>query len=458
MGARPRTLRRDRELGPARGKQRFTDTEIQRIIELRVEQRKPLREIATQLNRTYRSISGVWLSRCSKLLSKEALHSVYACSMNQWTIEEVDHLIELHNQGQLTCRHMALHFPSRTLWAVEAKLNAVVHSLGILGKEKTLSTLHKTTLSSKPNQSQRRRVSPTRPTLSPSGNVGSTLRRAFSSSSRDTFREKPHSWTEEEDQKLLELERRGLRFASIAANFDHRPRLKNNWDRLAVLRDNKPSNGTLWTAEEDAILIQKREEGLRFVEIARHLPGRSHRAVYKRWFMNQRPDVRTSGPSKRQSWTHSEMQQIIEMKLKQHMSYGDIATHFGCSPTAACLVWHRRAVKLLPENLRHDLWYQDHWTPEETKRIIHLKNQYFGSKNIALQFPSKTLIAIRSQLQQLHSQSVVSVRTFSTHSKRDHAALKKALEPYLGKKLPDLTDIHEAFPAFSKKQVYDALQ
>jgi hypothetical protein len=110
----------------------------------------------------------------------------------------------------LKMKEIALQFPSRTFSAVRKKLWLSTGSLDESRKGRKPSTIKK--LANASSRQSREASSPcglqpTRPTLSMPDSIGSTSRREFSSSSRASFGGKFHVWSDDEDQKILELER-----------------------------------------------------------------------------------------------------------------------------------------------------------------------------------------------------------------------------------------------------------
>jgi len=439
------------DLGP------FTSADIQVMIEMRLNERKTLRGVAVYLGRSYMRIQRAWERRCRPLLSEEALRSIHAASRNLWTTNESDRLVELYNQGKLTVKEIALQFPSRTYWAVESKLWKAAESLDKSRKGTTPSSIRKlANASSRQSReaSSPRGLQPTRPTLSMPDSIGSTSRREFSSSSRASFGSKFHVWIDDEDQKILELERRGMSRSYIAERLGRDFTKSMVRGRLYTLEAGT-SSGTNWRPEEIAMLMKKRQEGLSFNEIAAHLPGRTKQAVSSQY--RNRSIAGPLSTKERKAWTEADLRRVIEMRVKERRSIADIAAYLGRSPEAVSTAWKRLCTKLVPKETMQKLYYNHRWKPAEEERLIHLREQGLTHSDIALQFPSRTPVSVSEKLKQLTPRIASQART-STFSKFDWIALKTALEPYLDmKKHTSLTRIHAAFPQFSRYQITTTL-
>ena len=166
---------------------RITDADLQRIIDMRLNEHMTFLEISMRLGRSYDSIRAVWSARCRPLLSREANDSIRAVSGNLWLPNEVEHLVELYNQGKLSKKEMALHFPSRTLRAVQWKLTQVSDLLDQSRKPQRPSKISEPVCASArlfQEFSTRRGLQLAMPNPSLPNSTESTLRRTFSSSSR----------------------------------------------------------------------------------------------------------------------------------------------------------------------------------------------------------------------------------------------------------------------------------
>jgi hypothetical protein len=104
----------------------YTDAEVERIIDLRLKERKSMKEIAFEMGRSNESIIQIWGKRCKHLVTKEALQELR--SSGAWTSKNDDLLVKLYNQGKKV-RDIHTHFPDRTLAATQLRLYALRNSL-----------------------------------------------------------------------------------------------------------------------------------------------------------------------------------------------------------------------------------------------------------------------------------------------------------------------------------------
>ena len=100
-------------------RKKITEVEVQRIIELRLNEDKSCEEVASELGRTLLATRRIWRDQCLPLLSEEERNSFKR--RYTWTPEENKHLLELHRRGNLRIVEVALQFPSKSLSAVQTK-------------------------------------------------------------------------------------------------------------------------------------------------------------------------------------------------------------------------------------------------------------------------------------------------------------------------------------------------
>ena len=421
-------------------------------------------EVATQFGLSYHQTVKAWRKQCVPLLSKEVLRSTHAASRNSWSNLEVQHLVNLCNQqqqGKLTLTRVALQFPSRTQAAFQRKRQKLFHLL------ETKKKATKTSKPKHPSSSHSRETSspcglqPTRPKLSMPNSVEGVSRRAFSLSSRVSWRAKHYDWTHDDDRKVLELGRQGLPVSRIADLVGGSVTRGQVLQRLTVLKTPRPSVSSKrqrWSAEEDAILFRGRQQGLRIEEIVPQLPGRSSQSVAARWFdhlLHRARDQRESCQLKgRRRWTDAELQGMIKMRVDERRSFADIATELGRSHKSVRSAWAARCASQLPREALHQVWNARRWSVEEEDRFIQLHDQGLPLKDIALQFPSRAIRSVYAKLEQLRPRLAASWRRRPKElTKFDYIALKTALEPYLDKKGTDWRCMSMAFPQFSRHQI-----
>jgi hypothetical protein len=114
-----RNLESIEELHDANPRKEFTHAELQRIIDLRVIERKSTADIGKELGRTEKSIRNVWWRRCKHMVPQEMLREIQP--NKDWTSKEVDLLVTLCNKGT-RMREIKAHFPDRTTQALSMRL------------------------------------------------------------------------------------------------------------------------------------------------------------------------------------------------------------------------------------------------------------------------------------------------------------------------------------------------
>jgi hypothetical protein len=267
------------------------------------------------------------------------------------------------------------------------------------------------------------------------------------------FQRKIHVWSDDEDQKILELKRRGVSHLRIAECLVDDFTVASVTRRFRALKAGT-SSGTTWRPEEIETLMQKRQEGLSYQDIAAQLPGRTETAVsYQYIAQSQR---RPLPMKERRAWMEADLQRLIETRVKERRSNTDIAVHLGRSHKAVGTAWSRWCTKLLPKETLQELYYHTHWTNSEKERLIHLHEQGLKRTDIVLQFPSKTLASFTLKSEQLHRRIAPMIKSkLSRLREFDWIALKTALEPYLDKqrKRTNWTRLHTAFPQFSRSEI-----
>ena len=461
--ATPMTYRRPRQILEGTGQRRMFSSSSSN--EMRLHEGRSLGEIATELGRPCNQTRMAWDKHFAPLLSKEPLRSIYAASPKSWSNSELQHLVDLCNQyqGKQDLKKMGLKSPGRNEAAVRRKREKTLHLLD-MGKKLPKTSGPKHASSSQPRESSSPRgLQPTRPNLSmPKSVESSILRRAFSLSSRASFKPKVE-WTAEDDQKILSLDRQGWLLVRIAISLGGSFTTQQVKRRLSLLkspRQSVTSKLPRWSAEEDAILIQGKQEGLHFEDIAAQLPGRSLNATYLRWSVHLMPraeDSRQSEsrPSKaNRKWTDGELQRLIEMRVNERRAFRDIAASLGRSSLAVKVVWSKFCIPRLSSDTLQEMCNYRHWSVQEQARLIQLRDQGVSLKDIRLQFPSRSAGSIDQEVRELRPRLAESSRQRSrVLTKFDWIALKTALEPYLGKRRTHWTLVNAAFPQFSRGQI-----
>jgi hypothetical protein len=388
----------------------WSDDDLRRMIEMKVVEHKSEQEIATEFDTSWKSVRGAWSTRCVKMLSQTDILLLQA--RRKWTSAEVNHLAELYIRTTITPNDLALHFPSKTLNAVNVKIS---RSRFQVAREQYQAELRDKAYGASPashqkvepkmnNSEQRRAFSScsdgfinhrswtasnilgpvsrwkTRHTL-----CRYELRRAFSSKRRER-------WTALEDQELLELVQQGLDTATIS--------MKMGRSYLAVqgrkeaIRAGSSTRRYHWNAEEDSILLELRQKGLAFPEVAKCIPGRGLSATKERY--RALSDCRmTKTKIARIQWTDAEAHRMVKMRVEERMSLREISIKLRRPYDATKSFWGRRCAQLVSnEDLNVVEKERNSWT---SKELDHLKSMYIQGKKpreMTSHFPSRTANAI----------------------------------------------------------------
>ena len=152
--------------------------------------------------------------------------------------------------------------------------------------------------------------------------------------------------------------------------------------------ESEKATSYLWTAEEEALVQEKRRQGLSIYEIASYVPHRGYNAVKKHlkrlpsWPVSQR---------RGKQFTEEELQRIVETRLKEDKTYFEIAVEMECSLEMLETLWRTRCRDLVSKEMQESIRRHRHWTPSEEQHLQELHRR--GKLNIsdaALQFPSKS--------------------------------------------------------------------
>ena len=274
------------------------------------------------------------------------------------------------------------------------------------------------------------------------------FRRSFSLSSGLLYGLLKRRWGAEESRKLVELYQKGLSITQISEELGDRS-MHSVKNRVAALRSGRlePSSRMPWTAEEDAVLIAKRQARCPYKDI--HLPGRSTMALQARWKFVLNPELmepsRATKPGEKV--TDAEVERIIHLRVNENKSLREIANELGVSHTHIINTWNKRCKYLVPGDVLQKLRPSNAWTSEDDDLLVALYNSGTKPRDMKPHFPGRTKGAMKERLYALQRLRVLSKR--QTHaSPALMKSLKKELEPYVGARLSkaDSKRIREQFP------------
>jgi hypothetical protein len=97
-----------------------------------------------------------------------------------------------------------------------------------------------------------------------------------------------------------------------------------------------------------------------------------------------------------EEFTEEDVQRVVEMRMKEDKTYGEIASELNCSTNTVEYVWRSRCRNLVSDEVRESIRRHRRWSPNEEQHLLELQRR--GSISIpdaARQFPSKTEGAVR---------------------------------------------------------------
>jgi transposase len=209
-------------------------------------------------------------------------------------------------------------------------------------------------------------------------------------------------WTADEDRKLVELRQQGLEFSQVANMMSNRSLVAiiNRFGKVkpgsVTPQSRSKATPRLWSPQEEALLLEMVQQGVSHHDMANRLPGRSypsikcHLANRETWTSGQRQKHRT--------YTDAELQRMIHMRLKEARSFKEIALEFNCSQQSVTEVWRARCLRLIPEEAQELIKMHRLWSQKETDHLIKLHRKgTLSTRDVALQFPSKSLTHVRQK-------------------------------------------------------------
>lgn len=250
-------------------------------------------------------------------------------------------------------------------------------------------------------------------------------------------------WTLDEDRKLEELYRKGLKLGQIISEMGNRT-YGSCVMRLRTIQGGytRPKEGKMayrhWTAEEEALLLEKQRQGLPFHQIATYFPGRNTVGVSKR-LQNLKSWNTTEKPTELMGSSDAVAQRMIDMRLKEAKTIMEIAAELKTSFAIVEMFWQRQCVPKLSNEMQDTLKWRKAWKPVEMKHLLELHRRgTLCIRDVALQFPTKTLSGVRTKCTREHLR-------FPMFSKEPEVSV-----PIKSEKSPGQYDILQSSQAMSK--------
>ncbi len=199
----------------------------------------------------------------------------------------------------------------------------------------------------------------------------------------------------EEDELLIQLRGDGLPWAQVADTFAQYfprrsvPALAQHYNKVLMPRPGRPVYKP-YTPDEDQCLIHLREQGLDWDEIAKSFAGRSASALRSRWDNRLKQD--TGRRPTKIAFTQKEDQLLIQLK-ERGLRWDEIARHFEDRSLATLKNrWKnylRPELGLKPQKIP--------FTPEEDRKLIELIEQDLDWDEILKSFEGRTIVSLQSR-------------------------------------------------------------
>lgn len=213
-------------------------------------------------------------------------------------------------------------------------------------------------------------------------------------------------WTAEENRKLESLFKQGFGTVGIMKQMKDRSYAAITHRVLALKRgralvDEVTGRKTRpWSAEEDALMAKKLEQGLTAAGLASYFPDRSPASVrtHSRR-LKLGPDSRRK---KSNEFPDGRVQLIVDRKLNEAKTLAEIASELGLSYAHVLHLWRSQCTPTMPKEMLDTFRWRRTWSPNEMDRLLELQRRgTLCLRDAALQFPSKTYPA-RQVLGQIH--------------------------------------------------------
>lgn len=213
-------------------------------------------------------------------------------------------------------------------------------------------------------------------------------------------------WTAEEERKLRSLAEQGYGPMRIASEMSGRSFSTIEY-RLQALKaggkaprvEGESRKFRVFTAEEKALMLEKRRQGLSHQGIASYFPDRSLSSVRRyvlglvHWPLSKR---------RARDFTEEDLQRIIEMRSKEGKTFGEIGHEMQCPQRTIENLWQRRCRSMITKETLQSIHSPNAWSPHEKEHLLELHRRgTISMSDAALQFPSRTESAIRKKIMRM---------------------------------------------------------
>lgn len=271
-------------------------------------------------------------------------------------------------------------------------------------------------------------------------------------------------WSAEEDRIILDLKQQNYTDIGISQQLQGRS-VRAIASRLHTLTTagcrsgGRPAYlGTAWTEQEDALMIRMREEGKEFSEIAQCLPGRTLSAVQFHYY-----DIATRLNASKQlpatditrgRYSEQDIQRIVHLRVEERKGFREIALEMNRSRQSVYHLWRKHCLSFVSEEVLRSLRRVSDWTCEEDDVILRLHKEGVSATAIAETMSFKTTMAVRRRLRTLQYQS--QGRAGPGQPRMEAMEVRRALQPVVDG-TRTMREVHAMFPHLSAHSLVNRL-
>ena len=161
----------------------------------------------------------------------------------------------------------------------------------------------------------------------------------------------------------------------------------------------KRARGASWTEKEERLLLDLREQGKPWDEIADYFPERTWLALEARYLkLTRDPSVPKKRRKKADRWTPKEEELLIELRDGRRLPWNEIDQHF---PSRGWKALRAKYYQLKRGRPAPKTILDRSWTPEEYDQLMTLKKEGKSWKEIAEAMPGRSQESLESRYQSL---------------------------------------------------------
>ena len=148
------------------------------------------------------------------------------------------------------------------------------------------------------------------------------------------------------------------------------------------------------------MIAEELEQGLTPLQIMSFFPGRTYGSIttharrLRSWYTGQRERFRNPADPL--------VQRSIDMRVKEAKNCQDIALELGVKYERVHQLWESQCIKMVTREVLDQIYLQHNWSPAEIEHLVELhRRATLCTRDAALQFPSKTLPAVKAKAYRL---------------------------------------------------------